>query len=64
MKLFVFEEVLIDYSAGMIVVIAKDLEAALVLAQKDVGYDFPFSISNVTIFDSLDEEFCAHVSGG
>jgi hypothetical protein len=39
-KLFVWEEVLTDYTSGMIVVLAPDLETALAVVRDDPGtYD-------------------------
>ena len=35
MKLYVWQEVLIDYSAGMIVVLAPDLDAAMATVEED-----------------------------
>lgn len=38
MKLFVWTDVLCDYSAGMIVALAPDLEKALAMGREEMSY--------------------------
>lgn len=40
MKLFVFEDVLTDWSSGMVVISANDLEQAHQIAKEEFSYSF------------------------
>jgi len=66
MKLYVFQNVLHDYGSGLIVVLAMCFEDAVRSAQNEIGYEFPFSMDNVTIIEDLAnaEPFVAYVTGG
>jgi hypothetical protein len=55
MKLFVWEEVLSDYTDGIAVALAPDLESALVAVNKAMGYEVELPVSKLKIID-LDGE--------
>jgi hypothetical protein len=47
LKLYVWEDVLEDYTSGMAVALAPDVETALKLLSKKAGYDLNLPISKM-----------------
>lgn len=51
MKLFVWENVLHDYTAGMAVAVAPDLDTALRVLDAKASYDLNLPVRNLTVID-------------
>ena len=51
MKLYVWTDVLCDYSAGMAVALAPDLETALAALDKNAGYHLDLPVDKMTAID-------------
>lgn len=51
MKLFVWTEVLCNYTCGMVVALAPDLETALPLIEDAIGYPAELPSSRLTVID-------------
>ena len=62
-KLFVWEDVLCDYTSGMAFAIAPDLETALKILNEKAGFDLNLPISKLTIL-SLTKPEGFYVWGG
>lgn len=54
MKLWVWEDVLRDYTAGLAVAVAPDLETALSVLCEQAGYDLELPVSKLKIIDLAD----------
>jgi hypothetical protein len=51
LKLFVWEEVLTDYSDGLAVAVAPDLETALAALDKKAGHCLELPVDKMTVID-------------